>query len=404
MKRESTHPSGVTLIEILVTTAVTTLLLGLVFSAVQSAREAARRTACANHFRQIGVGLHNYHAAYGFFPSPGGTGAKDRTRPIGTDYPSYGGSGGCNQWRLNILVPLLPFVEEQPLWEKVSNPYVAAEGTPFQKTYSPMGPIPWHWDYPVWKAQVSTYRCPSDASPTTNTIAKTNYASCAGDGIWRICAGYGPAMYAGWPGSPVVPTDNTALRGMVHRTAKFGVSDCIDGGGQTLLMGEIAGDDQTRRIIGRSIGFASGYGVADLRDRPSRCLDFVDPSRPRYWKKSAPAYASRGGRWTDYASCYSVFNTVLPPNGPNCSHEVGYPQIGHSDQIGGVFSASSNHPGGCHVLLVDGVIKFVSETVDAGNSSAPSIYSGSVNAPGSESPYGVWGAMGTRGSHESRSL
>ena len=37
--------------------------------AVQSARESSRRTQCSNNMRQIGIGLHNYEAAYKRWPA-----------------------------------------------------------------------------------------------------------------------------------------------------------------------------------------------------------------------------------------------------------------------------------------------------------------------------------------------
>ena len=156
MKSFQRRSSGFTLVELLVVIAIIGVMVGLLLPAVQAAREAARRMSCGNNFKQIGLGLHNYHAAYNKLPSAG-HGTRNHTG------------------RLNCLVSILPFVEQQALWEQISNPLQVPAGT----TPTPTGAIGGVWPafgpgpsvdldtYIPYRTQVSTYRCPSDpVSPT----------------------------------------------------------------------------------------------------------------------------------------------------------------------------------------------------------------------------------------------
>ena len=96
----------------------------------------------------------------------------------------------------------------------------------------------------------------------------------------------------------------------------------------------------------------------------------------------------------DGAGGYSLAHAILPPNAPSCA-------IGGSDPLSGVFSAGSYHAGGCHALFGDGAVIFITNQVDTGDTLAPSP---TVNRVAGgvpiQSPYGVWGTLGTRDGSE----
>ena len=80
--------------------APTGIAVALLLPAVQAAREAARRMQCANHLKQIGLALHNYHAVHQTLP-PIFTVDKDGNL--------------LHSWRVLIL----PFMEQQTLYDQI---------------------------------------------------------------------------------------------------------------------------------------------------------------------------------------------------------------------------------------------------------------------------------------------
>ncbi|MDR1963007.1 MAG: DUF1559 domain-containing protein [Planctomycetaceae bacterium] len=70
-----------------------------------------------------------------------------------------------------------------------------------------------------------------------------------------------------------------------------------------------------------------------------------------------------------------------------------------------IVTASSYHPGGVNVVLGDGSVRFVSETIDMGtDNSFPNVTTTPVGEVSGDSPFGIWGAMGSRNGGEAKSF
>jgi hypothetical protein len=100
------------------------------------------------------------------------------------------------------------------------------------------------------------------------------------------------------------------------------------------------------------------------------------------------------GKLFDGSPFFNSFWTITPPNGPSCFVSTYQPNSGH------MITASSRHPGGVSAAFGDGAIRFVSEMINVGTGDA---FSNPPEANG-HSPFGVWGALGSRNGGETASL
>ncbi|HRA89984.1 MAG TPA: DUF1559 domain-containing protein [Planctomycetaceae bacterium] len=338
-----------TLIELLVVIAIIAILIALLLPAVQQAREAARRTQCKNNLKQLGLALHNYHDTHGAFcPMNLST-----TTTVGNAAgDAITGSGH------NGIVSMLPFMEQAPLYNRISTTAM---------------PWPASWNGGMWNATIPMLNCPSSpsCSPYTGSpqVGSRSYRFCMGDSIANTINVGASTLFD--------------TRGLFATYSDTRMRDITDGTSNTIAMAERelggSGLSGNRQKLGRTAS-----GVAGSNANPSLCL--ATASGTSYLTTQAVVNWPAGMLWPSGQPYYAGFNTVLPPNSPSCSS-------GADDEFWGIYSSTSLHTGGVQVLMADGSVRFISENIDTGNKTAAEVTSGI-------SPYGVWGALGSKSGGE----
>lgn len=372
--RKSTS-RGFTLVELLVVIAIIGILVGLLLPAVQAAREAARRMSCGNNIRQLGLAYLNYESSNKKFPAAWGGPARITSYMVDFDWSV----GRLPIGRTSSLVSILPHMEQQSLYNDITSGFTN-NGTTYNQVQVPwdMGP---GGSYTPWRTQIATLRCPSDPgkmNPDANWdydgTGRTNYAVCYGDTIRDYNNGWHAAANRG------------AFQGRYsRRLAEFG-----DGTAFTILLGEFGttpsqnlGEGQGKiRVQGTRVQFA-GAGI----ETPILCKN--QAIGDRYLSTIAPSNLphSQGMRWHDGDHNHAAINTVLGPNSASCNN----------DEWGwGVSSVSSYHGSGAHVVFADNGVRYIPNSIDAGNSSALGPAGNDGPRSNLPSPFGAWGAMGSK--------
>ena len=368
------HRNGFTLVELLVVIAIIGILIALLLPAVQAAREAARRSQCNNNLKQMALAVANYQDVLKVYPS----------REVGTTVAAT--NGRYDQNRLGPRVLILPYMEQQGMWDIIrtggTGPLWAVDGT----MYPPMGNVPWDGNFVPWRATIPPYVCPSETfnlSQNLNPVGRSNYHFSAGDTIGGN-----------------LQSNNNLIRGLFGSQSHITIANVLDGTSNTVMLAERCytyfSNGNLPVVTTPTYPVRSGLYSFAASAIPANCLAL---SAGNYYSTSATFVtccnqATWGSnRWPDGDPPYASFSTVLPPNSPNCV-QTGTNNDGSTPMISTI---SSNHPGGALAAMADGSVRMISEQIDTGNLASGEVVSG-------PSPFGVWGALGSKDGGEGRAM
>jgi prepilin-type N-terminal cleavage/methylation domain-containing protein/prepilin-type processing-associated H-X9-DG protein len=333
---------GFTLIELLVVIAIIAVLIALLLPAVQAAREAARRAQCVNNLKQIGLGMHNYHSTVNSFPYVAA--CQPYTPGASTMSSGYCGGSSTNWSNWSAQSMLLPYMEQTTISNTCNFNWAPewANNTGYLINST------------AYLTVINTFLCPSDGNAGKNGFINS-YAASTGTSTIGYPTGGGNG------GSP--PSKSS---GVFAYQNNFGVADITDGTSNTIAFSEWVVNNPLNKSPGRATQAGlSGTGYFDVTTLPNPVATVQSDiaACSAAWNSGTQGNGP-GITWATGAMGYTLFNTVIPPNGGGmlpwqaCRNGC-CAQSQHADYN----IATSKHAGGVNVLMADGSVKFIKNTI-----------------------------------------
>jgi len=343
-----------TLVELLVVIAIIGVLVALLLPAVQAAREAARRMQCSNHMKQIGLGLQNYHDTFQSLPY----GARAR-------YVNTTGTTPANQsWGPSWYVAILPFCEQKPLSDLMEAGMLTnSQGVGITDITMAIGRLAFHAN----NQKIAWMLCPSSPLPQTEilragtapTCVVPSYAGISGatnhmsNQLSTEIAFFETRLAprtsqtaAVSTGANTPTTSQQSWGGMLTPNECYGMSACIDGTSNTMIVSEKS-DYFYSKHTGNNTGFR-------IRIDPSYTNAGTGTFTGGWWWLGANVgYTSSQGQ-TTWAPAYGVTtlraytspapqNAIIGFNGKNINMIVGS-TASDTTVIQGIGQTQQNNP------------------------------------------------------------
>jgi len=305
-----------TLIELLVVIAIIAVLIALLLPAVQAAREAARRIQCVNNMKQLGLALHNYHSTHNVIVTG---------RIFSLSQCSSGNLlKGCQDTPWFCL--MLPNLEQQAMYNA------------FNFTLGASGPLPalpgLVANSTVTSSKIGFFQCPSDRINSFTLTGLPNYSR----GNYGV--NWGNTQYDQGLQTPAFAAVTLPMPFPLLNTVTF--ASVTDGLSSTVFMAEVL-QGTTNDVRGVVWSSVPGAGTFMTRFTPNSFQDF---------------YQSIAGGTPNTAD-------VLPSGFCNPEPVQGLPCISNSSFAASFAGTRSRHSGGVNVLLGDGSVRFIKNSINA---------------------------------------
>ena len=331
------HRSGFTLIELLVVIAIIAVLIALLLPAVQAAREAARRAQCNNNLKQFGLALHNYVDSLGSLPFGKGDNYMDEIAMA----PVYA------RWSTHSQI--LGFFEQMPLFNAIN--FNLPPEVPSLDSYN-MGFMPAFQDpnrenSTVCRIVVSAFLCPSDPAGSAARAGWNGGNNYFGnEGSWLCdCCQQTPSTVA--PG--YLP------QGPLYNRSCVNLASMTDGTSNTAFFSERRRGQGTPDIKNDLYQMNNAMTI-DQTWQTCNNLDMTMAMPLTNWM---------GVTWAIGDMSCSTYNHVSTPNTRSCAGMGGGMMMADSSMANMAVQLppSSYHPGGVNMLLGDGSVRFMKDSV-----------------------------------------